>query len=124
MTIPADFVQANTMMLQAYAALSVSAETETEQALVEQLTGILAGAVPPERVSHFFEFGYAHRSELPAELLPAIADVGNFAWTMGFYGLGLENRGALMEWLLRGQSLPEGVTAPEPMAAFAPAVPA
>lgn len=124
MTIPADFVQANTMMLQAYAALSVAADTEVEQALVEQLTSIMAGAVPPERVSHFFEFGYARREELPAELLLAFADVGNFAWTMGFYGLGLDSRGAYMEALLRGQTLPEGATAPEPMAAFAPAVPA
>lgn len=112
------------MMLQTYAALALAATTEAEQALVEQLTGILAGSVPPERVSQFFEFGYARRDDLPAELLPAFADVGNFAWTLGFYGLSVDSRGALMETLLRGLDLPEGATAPEPSAAFAPVVPA
>jgi len=121
MTVPNDFVQANTMMLQAYAALISMVETEAEQDLADRLTSILAGVVPPERVSQFFEFGYARRAEIPAGLLSAFADVGNFAWTMGFYGLGQDSRGALMETLLRGQDLPEGAAAPEPLAAFAAA---
>lgn len=124
MTAPTDFPTANTIMLQTFATLSALAwqRTAMELETMEKLTGILAGSVPPEKISQFFEFGYARRDALPAEVLPAFADVGQFAWTMGFYGLGVDNRGALMEALLRGQALPEGASAPVPNAAFSPAV--
>lgn len=121
MTSPSDFTQANTLMLQTYAALALAAKTEAEQALVDQLATILAGSVPPEKVSHFFEFGYARRADLPAELLPAFADVGNFAWSLGFYGLSVDSRGALMESVLRGLDLPEGAMEPVPSQTFAAA---
>lgn len=108
-------------MLSTYTALAAQLAA-TDQAALDQLAAIMCGLIPPERVSQFFEFGYARRKDLPAELLPAFADVGKFAWTLGFYGLSVDSRGALMETLLRGLDLPEDATAPEPSPAFAPPV--
>lgn len=124
MSVPTDFIVANTMMLTAFAALSTAWTTEEELAALAQLTGILAGSVPPEKVSQFFEFGYARRAAVPAEQLSVFADVGNFAWSMGFYGLGVDSRGALMEMVLRGDDLPIGVSEPVALAAYTPPEPA
>lgn len=124
MPVPNDFPQANAMMLTAFATLSAAAVSEDELSAVEQLNSILSGLVPPERVSHFFEFGYARRASLPAELLPVFADVGNFAWTYGFYGLGTDSRGIYMETLLRGDPLPVGAIEPVPNPNFVPPEPA
>lgn len=124
MPIPTEFTEANSIMLTAFAALSSAAVSDDEIAAVAQLNTILAGTVPPERVSHFFEFGYARRATLPSATLPAFADVGNFAWSYGFYGLGQNNRGLYMETLLRGDALPVGAIEPVPNPNFVPPEPA
>lgn len=111
MSIPTDFAAANLAILEAYAPLVWLLKQDHPEAL-DQLTPIVAGSVPPERVSEFFEFAYAYRDLLNDELRGVAADIGNFAWTNGFWGLGVDQRGALMEKVLRGQDLPEGATEP------------
>lgn len=117
MAIPNDFVQANLIIIQSYAALRAAVAASAHAAL----DTIVGSVVPPERVSEFFEFGYAHREDLTPELREAVADVGHFAWINGFWGLGADGRGSNMETLLRGQDLPEGVDAPAPSGKYAPA---
>lgn len=120
MAVPGDFIGANTLMLNTYAALAVQLTgSEGEEALA-QLTAIMAGVVPPERVSEFFEFGYAKADLLDASAKEAFADVGAFATINGFWGLGANGRGMAMEQILRGEALPEGVEAPQPSPKYAP----
>lgn len=114
MTVPADFAQANALMLQTYAAISSAATTPAELEQVEQLTAIMAGLVQPEKVSEFFEFGYAKAETFSAPIQAAFADVGEFATRAGFYGLAQNGRGTAMQQVLRGEALPEGVEPPVP----------
>jgi len=122
MTVPNDFVQANTRMLDAYTALVPVLSGGENQASLDQLTAILSGVIPPERVSEFAEFGYAKADLLDAAAKEAFADVCAFATMNGFYGLGADGRGMAMERILRGQDLPEGVEAPEPSSKYVPPV--
>lgn len=114
MAIPNDFVQASLIIVQSYARLRSAVAADAQPAL----DTIVGSVVPPERVSEFFEFGYAHRESLSPELREAVADVGHFAWTNGFWGLGVDGRGAAMETLLRGGNLAAGATAPEPSSKY------
>ncbi len=123
MPIPTDFVSANSRMLEAYAALAPTLAA-TEPAAFGQLTTIMAGVIPPERVSEFAEWGYAKRDLLDAPAKEAVADVCAFATMNGFYGLGENQRGARIEAMLRQGSLPKGTEAPEPSNKFAVAAPA
>ena len=104
-----DFAAAKILITQNYAALLAALPSK-----VDQINAIVGSAVPPEQVSEFFEFCYANRAELPAPILVAAADVGNFAWVNGFWGLGIDGRGSKMETVLRGKDLPKGVDAPAP----------
>lgn len=122
MPIPTDFVSANTRMLEAYATISTQFAEQAQDAELAQLTAIMAGVIPPERVSEFFEFGYAKADLLDSAAKEAFADVGAFATVNGFYGLGQNGRGMAMERILRGQDLPEGVEAPEPSSKYVPPV--
>ena len=119
MSIPNDFVQANTVMLTAYMALAPQLSGGANQDKLTQLTGIIAGVIAPERVSEFFEFGYANADLLDAATKEAFADVGAFATVNGFYGLGQDGRGRAMELILRGKPLPKGMTAPTPSPKYA-----
>lgn len=121
MPIPNDFVQANTVMLTAYMALAPQLSGGANQDKLTQLTGIIAGVIAPERVSEFFEFGYANADLLDAATKEAFADVGAFATVNGFYGLGQDGRGRAMELILRGNPLPKGMTEPTPSAKYAAA---
>lgn len=116
MTIPSDFVEANRIMLQSYS--SLAAADALPPAKLAQLETILSGLVPPERVSEFFEFGYANRAQLDGAARSAFADIGNFAWMNGWWGLAADSRGLRMEALLRGVALPDGVTEPEPSSKY------
>lgn len=118
MTVPNDFIQANSLMLTTYTALAAQLAGDHQGAL-DQLTAIMAGIIQPERVSEFFEFGYANADLLDAATKEAFADVGAFASMNGFYGLSVNSRGMAMGMILRGQALPEGVDAPEPSAKYA-----
>lgn len=120
MPIPTDFVSANTRMLEAYATISAQFAEQAQGAELTQLTAIMAGVVPPERVSEFFEFGYAKADLLDSAAKEAFADVGAFATVNGFYGLGQNGRGMAMERILRGEPLPDGVEPPEPSTKYAP----
>ncbi len=118
MPIPTDFVSANGRMLEAYAALAPSLAVAQPGAF-EQLTAIMTGVIPPERVSEFAEWGYAKRDLLDAPAKEAVADVCAFATMNGFYGLGENQRGMRIETMLRHGELPEGVEAPEPATKYA-----
>jgi len=107
-----DFAQANLIMAQAFPTLITSfPDDETK---VAQVNAIYGTVILPEKVSEFFEFAYANRETLPQEIKTAAADVGNFAWVNGFWGLGEGGRGSRMERLLRGQTLTKSEEAPEP----------
>lgn len=121
MTVPADFIQANSQMLEAYAAVHAQLTGGDNQADLDKLTSIMSGMVPPERVSKFFEFGYAKADLFDAGTKAAFADIGAFATMNGFFGLNVNSRGIAMEMILRGQELPEGVDVPEPSSEFASA---
>lgn len=119
MAVASDFGQANLIMAQAYPQLVTALDGDTEA--MEQVNAIFGAVVLPEKVSQFFEFAYAYREILPQEIKTAAADVGNFAWVNGFWGLGEGGRGSRMERLLRGQALGKNEEAPEPSAKYAPA---
>lgn len=76
---------------------------------------VVSSVIIPEKIALFFEIGYAQAAALDDTLKNAVADVGNFAWQNGWYMLGANNRGMLMEKVLRGDPLPSGATAPVPM---------
>ena len=114
-----DFAQANLIMAQAFPAL-ISALASNAEAM-EQVNTIFGTVILPEKVSEFFEFAYANRETLPQDIKTAAADVGNFAWVNGFWGLGEGGRGSRMERLLRGQALGKNEEVPEPSAKYAPA---
>ena len=86
MAVASDFGQANLIMAQAYPQLVTALDGDTEA--MEQVNAIFGAVVLPEKVSQFFEFAYAYREILPQEIKTAAADVGNFAWVNGFWGLG------------------------------------
>lgn len=116
MAVATDFAQANLIMAQAFPALLTAfADDETKAAQVNAIYGTV---ILPEKVSEFFEFAYANRETLPQEIKTAAADVGNFAWVNGFWGLGEGGRGSRMERLLRGQTLTKSEEVPEPSAKY------
>lgn len=117
MTVASDFGQANLIMAQAFPAL-ISALASNAEAM-EQVNAIFGTVILPEKVSEFFEFAYANRETLPQDIKTAAADVGNFAWVNGFWGLGQDGRGSRMERLLRGQALGKNEEVPEPSAKYA-----
>lgn len=119
MPVVNDFGQANLIMAQAFPALITALAANS--AAIEQVNTIFGTVVLPEKVSEFFEFAYANRETLPQDIKTAAADVGNFAWVNGFWGLGEGGRGSRMERLLRGQALGKNEEAPEPSAKYAPA---
>lgn len=118
MPVANDFGQANLIMAQAFPAL-ISALASNAEAM-EQVNAIFGTVILPEKVSEFFEFAYANRETLPQDIKSAAADVGNFAWVNGFWGLGEGGRGSRMERLLRGQALGKNEEVPEPSAKYAP----
>lgn len=121
MAVATDFAQANLIMAQAFPALLTAfADDETK---VAQVNAIYGTVILPEKVSEFFELIYANQEDLPAAVKEAGADVGNFAWVNGFWGLGQDGRGSRMERVLRGQALGKNQVAPEPSAKYAPAAP-
>lgn len=117
MAVPQDLAEANALMLSTYASIAASLAVDHQDAL-DQLTVVLAGWIPPERVASFFEWGYAHAELLDSTTRAIFADVGAFATIYGFYGLAADARGVLMEMVLRGLDLPEGVTAPVPSSKY------
>lgn len=110
MSVAQDFSQASLIIAQTYVEVRASVPVSAQTAI----DAIVGTVVMPERVSEFFEFGYAHRDDLSAELRERVADVGHFAWVNGFWGLGIDGRGSKMETVLRGKDLPKGVDAPAP----------
>lgn len=119
MAVASDFGQANLIMAQAYPQLVAALAGNVEA--MEQANAIFGAVVLPEKVSQFFEFTYANRDALPQDIKTAAADVGNFAWVNGFWGLGEGGRGSRMERLLRGQALGKNEEVPEPSVKYAPA---
>lgn len=119
MTVPNDFVQANTLMLTTYMTLAPQLSGAGHQAALDQLTGILSSVIPPERVAEFAEFGYAKADLLDAAAKEAFADVCAFATANGFYGLGQDGRGMAIERLLRGKPLAKGIEPPVPSVKYA-----
>lgn len=116
MAVATDFAQANLIMAQAFPALLAAfADDETK---VAQVNAIYGTVILPEKVSEFFEFIYANQEDLPAAVKEAGADVGNFAWVNGFWGLGQDGRGSRMERVLRGQTLTKSEEVPEPSAKY------
>lgn len=113
MAVPQDLAEANALMLSTYASIAASLAVDHQDAL-DQLTVVLAGWIPPERVASFFEWGYAHAELLDSTTRAIFADVGAFATIYGFYGLAADARGVLMEMVLRGQELPVGEVPPLP----------
>lgn len=110
MTNIEDFAGASLVITRLYAEVRAALPSDKAR---EALDRIVSAPVLPERVSEFFELGYAVRESLSASQRAEIADVGRFAWMHGFWGLGENNRGSRMETLLRGGNLPASVDAPE-----------
>jgi hypothetical protein len=105
-----DFQSANLAIVQAYAAMRAKLGEDAQA----NLDSIVGETVPPAKVANFFELAYAQADKLDDATKATAADVGHFAWSMGFYGLADNQRGQLMEAVLRGQTLPSGATAPDP----------
>ncbi|MBX9728366.1 MAG: hypothetical protein K2X31_05610 [Sphingopyxis sp.] len=105
-----DFSAANLAIMQAYPAVLTALGNDADG--VTRFNEIASAVVQPERVSQFFEFVYARHESMPDGVKEAAADVGKFAWSAGFYGLGVDRRGELMERVLRGKSLSGNATAP------------
>lgn len=85
--------------------------------MTDKLREVVTSTVHPEKVSQFLELCYAFRTYLPADVLEAAADIGAFATSMGFYGLGTDGRGAKMVAALRGEEVTD---LPEPAERFVP----
>lgn len=121
MTVCTNFAEAMLAIIQVYPTM----RGQLPEARQTDFDTIVSSVIPPEKVSLFFELAYATRDSLDTATKTAAADVGNFAWINGFWGLAADDRGLLMEMTLRGATLPKGTTAPEPMANYveAPAVP-
>lgn len=64
---------------------------------------VTAGA--PQKVSHYLELAYANSTDLPPGVIAAAADIGVYAASMGYYGLGVDGRGAKMVAVLRGETV-------------------
>lgn len=114
-----DFSAANLAIMQAYPAVIDALGDDAEA--VQQFNAVASAVVQPERVSQFFEFIFARHETMPAAVKAAAADVGHFASINRFYGLGVDRRGELMERVLRGGSIPSGVSAPAPIERYQPA---
>ena len=115
----ASYIDANLLMIQRYPTLRAALPADDQP----KLDAIVAGTVPPESASLYFEFVYARRDVVGDEDKAAAADIGHFAWTLGFWGLGVDDRGRLMEMVLRGAPLPDGAAEPAPLAQYAPPIP-
>lgn len=103
------FADADQLILTTYAAAAAAFTTLDK---LELYQSVVTATTHPEKVSQFLELCYAQREHLPQNVLDAAADVGAFATTMGFYGLGQDERGIKMVSALRGeevQDLPEPV---------------
>lgn len=96
------FAEADGLILMTYAD---AAAAFTAMGEFEMYQAVVTATVHPAKVSQFLELCYAHRDSLPRNVLEAAADVGVFAATMGFYGLGQDGRGAKMVAVLRGEDV-------------------
>lgn len=117
MAVPQDLAAANALMLSTYASIVASLAVDHQDAL-DQLTVVLAGWIPTERLARFFEWGYAKADLLDETTRAAFADVGAYATLNGFWGLTADDRGLLMERVLREQELPSGKEPPLPSPRF------
>lgn len=108
------FTDANLAIATAYADLKAAIPEKGDA-----IDAIVSAVVPPEKVSNFFEFAYANGDKLPASLRTVAADVGDFAWTNAFYGLGENQRGMKMAAALRASTFSIGANDPEPKAEYA-----
>lgn len=115
----ASFADANLLMIQRYPVLRAALREDMKP----RLDAIITSTIPPEVVSLYFELVYANRDDVADEDKLAAADVGSFAWTHGFWGLGVDDRGRLMEMVLRGTDLPDGAVPPATLSQFAPPIP-
>lgn len=96
------FAEADGVILMTYAD-AAAAFTALDK--FEMYQAVATATVHPAKVSQFLELCYAHRDSLPRNVLEAAADIGAFAATMGFYGLGQDGRGARMVAVLRGEDV-------------------
>jgi len=114
------FAEANLIIARRYAEIREALASDDDRTKFDAIAG---ATVPPEKVSLFFEFCYAQAGRLTAEQKVDVAEVGGFAWSHAFWGLGADDRGRLMEMILREQALPEGTAPPAPLPQFAPPAP-
>lgn len=112
------FTEANLAIASAYADLKAALPESSDD-----IDAIVSAVVPPEKVSNFFEFAYAKGQSLPAALRSVAADVGDFAWANGFYGLGENGRGMKMAAALRRKSFSIQEGDPAPKEQYAPPAP-
>ena len=113
-----DFNAAFRVIAASFAAMESAVTDAAQRSQIDRIA-TSPDVCPPEKVAMFFEWAYGNRAALSADQRAAAADVGNYAWTNGFYGLGVANRGQLIEQELRGL-LPAGATAPDPLPQFVP----
>lgn len=85
-----------------YAIYATAAPAFEAIGLAERFHAVISAPVAAERTSQFLELCYANRTALPADVLEAAADIGEFASNLGFYGLSVNGRGSNMVAILRG----------------------
>lgn len=106
---------ANAIILAGY--MSALDEFQTLN-LAEVFTSICTSTIEAEKCSQFFEIVYANRDALTPDVIDAAVEIGAYATTMRFYGLGEDSRGFQMLQVLQGVT-EEG---PAPVARYLPPV--
>ena len=92
------FAEANIAIATHYLAIRDLLPEEAKANLDE----VVGNPVLPGKVSGFLELGYKHRNVLTQAQKLVVAEVGQFAYANGFYGLGENARGYKMVSVLNG----------------------
>lgn len=84
---------------------------------LEKFTAVVTNPAPAELASFFPEYIFANRNYFSAEAKARAADVCDYATGLGFYALGVDQRGEKISAILRGGS---DANAPAPLPQFVP----